>query len=112
MGLASVVLYRLPEVHASVGKVGGDTGRRDALLRDLRALAAAWPDDEAVREQLAMGLGKTCLDVAVEGDPPLADALLAELAALAAVWQDHAIVQQVLTAVADARNQGDPSQDG
>ena len=49
----------------------------------MRALARTWPEDTAVREQLATGLFNTLNDAKDEGDTGRRDALLEELRALA-----------------------------
>jgi len=74
----------------------GDLSRRDALLKELRALATAWPDDAAVRENLAMGLFNTLNAAQQEGDLSRRDALLKELRALATAWPDDAAVRENL----------------
>ena len=71
--------------------------RRDALLEELRALAAHYPDDAAVREQLAMGVFNTLNHAKAEEDLPRRDALLEELRALAAHYPDDAAVREQLT---------------
>ena len=69
-------------------KTEGHLARRDALLDELRALARAYPDDVAMREQLARGLLNTLNHTKAEGDLARRDALLDELRALARAYPD------------------------
>jgi hypothetical protein len=61
----------------------GDLARTDALLAELRDLAAAWPDEAALRETLAIGLVKTLNAAQAAGDLALRDAMLDQLRGLA-----------------------------
>ncbi len=70
--------------------------RRDALLDELRALAAAWPGDAAVRENLAMGLYNTLNAAKAEGALARRDALLEELRGLCAAFPDEGIVGKIV----------------
>lgn len=71
-------------------------GQRDALLDELRALNQAWPEDAAVRKQLAMGLKNTRNDAKEEHNLARRDALLGELRALAQAWPGDAAVREQL----------------
>ncbi|MGH7121060.1 MAG: hypothetical protein ACREFP_19075 [Acetobacteraceae bacterium] len=73
--------------------------RRDALLEELRALARAWPDDAAVRERLAKGLGFASLWCAELGDAAAQDLLVSELEALAQRWLQDETVRAILDVV-------------
>ncbi|SCY32615.1 hypothetical protein SAMN05216420_104255, partial [Nitrosospira sp. Nl5] len=77
-------------------KAEEDLPRRDALLEALRALAAQYPDEAAVREPLAMGLFNTLNHAKAEEDLPQRDALLEALRALAAQYPDDAAVREWL----------------
>ncbi len=70
--------------------------RRDALLEELRQLAAAYPNDAAVRERLARGLLNTSNDAKQEEALERRDALLEELRQLAAAYPDDAVVRECL----------------
>jgi hypothetical protein len=69
----------------------GDSALRDALLDELRLVAAKWPNASAVRENLAKALFNTLLDIERAGPAGRGSALLAELRALADEWQDDAV---------------------
>ena len=75
-------------------KTEGHLARRDALLDELRALARAYPDDVAMREQLARGLLNTLNHTKAEGDLARRDALLGELRALARTRPNDAAVRE------------------
>ena len=75
-------------------KTDGHLARRDALLDELRALARAYPDDVAMREQLASGLLNTLNHTKAEGDLTRPDALLDELRALARTRPNDAAVRE------------------
>ena len=60
-------------------KTEGHLARRDPLFDELRALARAYRDDVAMREQLASGLLNTLNHTKAEGDLARRDALLDEL---------------------------------
>ena len=77
-------------------KAEGDLRRRDALLDELRALAAAHADAASVREQLAKGLYDTLNHAKAEDDLRRRDALLDELRALAAAHAEDAAVREQL----------------
>jgi hypothetical protein len=90
-------------------KADDDLARRDALLDELRALPADFPDDAAVREPLAIGLFNTA---EAEHDLTRRDALLDELRALAHAYADNAAVRQWLamglcSGQADAKREDD-----
>lgn len=60
-----------------------DLSRRDGLLQELRALAAAHPADAAVREGLSKGLAVRLLAAREDGEPaPVQEALVTELTPL------------------------------
>jgi hypothetical protein len=82
---------------AIAAKTEGDLARRDALLHELRALARNYPDDAAVREQLANGLWRTLDDAKAEGALTRRNALLDELCTLARSYPDDAAVRERLT---------------
>jgi hypothetical protein len=71
--------------------------RRDALLDELRALVHSYPDDAAMREQLANGLWRTLDDAKAEGALTRRNALLDELCTLARSYPDDAAVRERLT---------------
>jgi hypothetical protein len=73
-----------------------DLGCRDALLRDLRDLAAAHADDAAVRERLAAGLFNTLNHAKDENDLGRRDALLQDLRDLAAAYPEGEKVMAAL----------------
>jgi hypothetical protein len=77
-------------------KAEGNLARRDALLDELRALAAAHPEDAAVCELLARGLYNTLSDAKAKGDLARRDALLDELRALAAAHTEDSAVRDPL----------------
>jgi hypothetical protein len=77
-------------------KAEDDLARRDSLLDELRALARTYPDDAAVREQLARALFKTLNDVKAEDDLARRDSLLDELRALARTYPNDAAVREQL----------------
>jgi hypothetical protein len=92
-----------------------DMARRDALLDELRALAAAHPADAAVREPLARGLFNTLTYAKAEDDLAQRDALLDELRALAAAHLEDAAVREWLAmglsnTLIDARAEDDLAQ--
>jgi hypothetical protein len=66
------------------------------LLDELRALARAYADDAAVRQQLARGLFNTLIDAKAEDDLARRDALLDELRALAQAFPDDPAVRHPL----------------
>lgn len=72
----------------------GDLAQRDALLEELRALAAAH-DEATVQKLLAMGLSNTLNHAQDEGDLVRRDTLLEELRALATA-HDEATVRESL----------------
>ena len=75
-------------------KTESHLARRDALLDELRALARAYPDDVAMREQLASGLLNTLNHTKVDDDLARPDALLDELRALARTRPNDAAVRE------------------
>jgi hypothetical protein len=77
-------------------KEAGQLADRDASLDELRALARAFPDDAAVREQLASGLFNTQIDAKAEDDLARRDGLLDELRTLARTYADDAAVRAPL----------------
>jgi hypothetical protein len=77
-------------------KAEDDLARRDALLDQLRGLARDYPDDAAVREQLARGLLNTLVDAKAEDDLARRDALLDEQRALAHDYPNDATVRERL----------------
>ena len=76
-------------------KAEDDLTRRDGLLDELRGLARAFPDDAAVREELAGGLFNTLTDAKAEDDLARRDALLDELRALARAFPEDAAVREI-----------------
>jgi hypothetical protein len=69
-----------------------DIARRDDTLDRLRSLARNHPNDEAVRQQLGMGLLNTMNDARTKGNLVLRNALLDELGALARNHPDDAVL--------------------
>ena len=79
----------------SDAKAEEDLPRRDALLEELRALAARYPDDAAARERLAKGLFNTLNHVNAEEDMPRRDKLLGELKQLIVRFPHEPVFQEI-----------------
>jgi len=80
----------------TIASAGGDFCRSDALLNELRALACTYPDDPAVREELARGLFNTLYYTKARGNLAHRDALLDELQTLGRNHADEAAVREQL----------------
>jgi hypothetical protein len=87
MGLANALNHAKAEL---------DPVRRDALLAELRALAAAHLENAAVRQQLANGLFNALVYAEDEQDLARRDGLLEELRALAQAHPEDAAVREQL----------------
>ena len=82
--------------------------RRDALLAELRGLAAAYPEDAAVREMFVKGLLVTGLDVSgAAGEDEIAEkiqTLLVEVSNLAAKFPDDLLLADVMSRLSGEDN--------
>ena len=90
-------------------KEEGAFERRDRLLEELRNLAAAWPDDAAVREGLAKGLLSTFVDA--ESDERK-ERLWAELSELLEAYPEDAWAQSLRTAMETQETTDPPASAG
>ncbi|MDP7546917.1 MAG: hypothetical protein QGF20_06455, partial [Alphaproteobacteria bacterium] len=72
--------------------------RRGQLLGELRSLAAAWPDDAAVRARLARGLARVAYGAEQDGEAAKRALLLDELKTLAQQHSGEAWVAQLAEA--------------
>ena len=73
----------------------GDMNQAQSQLKELRNLNSAYPDDDKVREQLAMGLFNTIAYAGNEGDKKQIQSLLSELLELSAFKADEMMDEQV-----------------
>jgi hypothetical protein len=71
-----------------------DLTRRDALLKDLRDLHGAYPDDQAVREHFAMGLANMLSHAKTEENLTRQDALLENLRTLQIAYPDDQAIRK------------------
>ncbi|MCE5265520.1 MAG: hypothetical protein LLG97_18570, partial [Deltaproteobacteria bacterium] len=81
--------------HYDAGRAG-DQNQARVLLEELRTLHQTYPDEAAVREQLAKGLFNAHYDARKAGDQNQARVLLAELRTLHQTYPDDAAVRERL----------------
>jgi hypothetical protein len=109
---ATLVALALANIQCRAGR-RGDRARGDALLKELHGLCARHPEDEAVRERLAVALVDAANAACQRGDRARDDALLKELRGLCARHpRDAAVRERLAAALVDAAHAASQTGEG